>query len=71
MRLRYAVAAAATTVVGAGAAALAAGRYGSGFALNPAVAGPAPESLITVRSVTPDEVVLTRTPPRSARACTA
>ncbi|MEW1862955.1 hypothetical protein AB0399_21760 [Streptomyces sp. NPDC088194] len=62
MRLRYAVAAAATTVVGAGAAALAAGRYGSGFALNPAVAGPAPESLITVRSVTPDEVVLTRTP---------
>lgn len=61
MRLRYAVAAAATTVVGAGAAALAAGRYGSGFALKPSVAGPAPESLITVHSVTPDEVVLSRT----------
>jgi hypothetical protein len=62
MRLRYAVAAAATTLIGAGTAALAAGRYGSGFALNPSVAGPAPESLITVHSVTPDRVVLTRTP---------
>ncbi|SEF69180.1 hypothetical protein SAMN05216223_101746 [Actinacidiphila yanglinensis] len=62
MRLRYAVAAAATLVVGAGTAALAAGRYGSGFALKPAIAGPAPEGLITVHSVTGDRVVLTRTP---------
>ncbi|BBA96566.1 putative secreted protein [Actinacidiphila reveromycinica] len=62
MRLRHAVAAAATTVVGAGVAALAAGRYGSRFALDPAVAGPAPSGLVTVHSVTPHQVVLTRTP---------
>jgi len=62
MRLRYAVAAAATTVVGAGTAALAAGRYGSGFALKPSIAGPAPEGLVTVHRATADTVVLTRTP---------
>jgi hypothetical protein len=49
-------------MVGAGTVALAAGRYGSAFALKPSVAGPAPESLITVHSVTPQHVVLTRTP---------
>lgn len=58
---------AATTVVGAGTAALAAGRYGSGFALKPSLAGPPPEGLVTVQSVagdgvTADRVVLTRTP---------
>jgi uncharacterized protein len=61
MRLRYAVATAATTVVGAGVAAMAAGRYGSDFVLKPSVAGPAPEGLITVHSATSDEVVLTLT----------
>lgn len=62
MRLRHAVAAAATTAVGAGTAALAVGRYGSGFALKPTVAGPAPEGLITVHSATSDRVVLTLSP---------
>ena len=52
--MRHAVAAAATTAVGAGTAALAAGRYGSGFALKPAVAGPAPEGLVTVHRATRD-----------------
>lgn len=61
MRLRNAVALAATTVVGAGTAALAAGRYVSGFALKPSVAGPPPEGLVAVRDVGPDRVVLTRT----------
>lgn len=61
MRLRFAVAAVATTVVGAGTAALAVGRYGSRFALKPSVAGPPPEGLIAVHSVTRDRVVLTRT----------
>jgi pimeloyl-ACP methyl ester carboxylesterase len=61
MRFRNAVAVAATTVVGAGTAALAAGRYGSALALKPSVAGPAPESLIRVRSLTRDQVVLDRT----------
>jgi pimeloyl-ACP methyl ester carboxylesterase len=62
MRLRHAVAAAATSALGAGAAVLAAGRYGSGLALNPALAGPAREGLVTVHQVTADRVVLTRTP---------
>jgi uncharacterized protein len=62
MRLRTAVAVAATTLAGAGTAALAAGRYGSGLALRPAVAGPAPDPLLGVRKVTADRVVLTRGP---------
>lgn len=62
MRLRHAVAAAVTTLVGAGTAALAAGRYGSRFALKPSVAGPAPESLLTVHAIGSHRVVLTRTP---------
>ncbi len=61
VRLRVAVAVAATTVVGAGAAALVAGRYVSGLALKPSVAGPPPESLIAVREADGDRVVLTRT----------
>ncbi|WP_405580043.1 alpha/beta hydrolase [Streptomyces sp. NBC_01190] len=60
MRLRTAVVIAATTVVGAGTAALAAGRYGSALALKPAVAGPMPGSLLRVRAVSRDEVVLDR-----------
>ncbi|MFC4030505.1 alpha/beta hydrolase [Streptomyces polygonati] len=61
MRLRTAVALTATTLVGAGTAALAAGRYGSAFALKPSVAGPAPGALIRVRAVTRDQVTLDRT----------
>ncbi|MBY8880347.1 alpha/beta hydrolase [Actinacidiphila acidipaludis] len=61
MRLRTGVVLAATAAVGAGTAALAVGRYGSGFALKPSVAGPAPEGLITVHAVDGDWVVLTRT----------
>jgi alpha-beta hydrolase superfamily lysophospholipase len=52
---------AATTAVGAGTAALAAGRYGSGFALKPSLAGPAPESKVGVHAVGRDRIVLTRT----------
>ncbi|MEV6009036.1 prolyl oligopeptidase family serine peptidase [Streptomyces sp. NPDC051976] len=62
MRIRTAVAVTATTVIGAGTAALAAGRYGSGFALRPTPGGPVPESTATVHTVTGDRVVLTRTP---------
>ncbi|WNI14968.1 alpha/beta hydrolase [Actinacidiphila sp. ITFR-21] len=61
MRLRIAVAVAATALVGAGTAALAAGRYGSAFALKPSVAGPAPGGLVRVRGLTRDQVVLGRT----------
>ncbi|MBM9505674.1 alpha/beta hydrolase [Actinacidiphila acididurans] len=61
MRPRVAVAVAATALVGAGTAALAAGRYVSGFALKPSVAGPQPEGLIAVREAGKDTIVLTRT----------
>lgn len=61
MRTRTAVAMAATTVLGAGTAALAAGRYGSRFALRPSPRGPVPEGEVTLHSVTADQVVLTRT----------
>ncbi|MCL2730651.1 MAG: prolyl oligopeptidase family serine peptidase [Actinomycetia bacterium] len=61
MRLRNRMVLAATAAVGAGTAVLAAGRYGSAFALKPSVAGPAPEGLITVHSVEDGRVVLTRT----------
>ncbi|MFF6955866.1 prolyl oligopeptidase family serine peptidase [Streptomyces sp. NPDC008317] len=61
MRTRTAVAMAATTVLGAGTAALAAGRYGSRFALRPSLRGPVPEGDVTLHSVTADQVVLTRT----------
>ncbi|MFI0721324.1 alpha/beta hydrolase [Streptomyces sp. NPDC021224] len=61
MRLRTAVAT-ATTVLGAGTAALVvAGRYGSRFALRPPAEGPAPEGAVTVHAVTEDRVTLTRT----------
>lgn len=62
MRLRTVVAMVVTTVVGAGTAALAAGRYGSAFSLKPSVAGPPPEGLIAVQSVARDRIVLTRNP---------
>ncbi|WP_329130552.1 alpha/beta hydrolase [Streptomyces sp. NBC_01476] len=61
MRLRNVAAVAAIALVGAGTAALAAGRYGSAFALKPSVAGPAPGGLIRVRSIGRDQVVLDRT----------
>jgi pimeloyl-ACP methyl ester carboxylesterase len=61
MRLRNRLVLAATAAVGAGTAVLAAGRYGSAFALKPSVAGPAPEGLVTVHDVTGTHVVLTRT----------
>lgn len=67
MRIRTAVAMTATTVLGAGTAALAAGRYGSDFALKPPAEGPAPESAATVQAVTTDRVVLTRTPATARR----
>jgi alpha-beta hydrolase superfamily lysophospholipase len=51
---------AATSVVGAGTAALAAGRYGSGLVLKPAVAGPPPPPPVEIRAVSADEVVLAR-----------
>ncbi|MFI0899952.1 alpha/beta hydrolase [Streptomyces sp. NPDC020983] len=61
MRLRTAVAT-TTTVLGAGTAALvAAGRYGSRFALRPPPEGPAPEGAVTVHAVAEDRVTLTRT----------
>jgi uncharacterized protein len=61
MRLRTAVAT-ATTVLGAGTAAIvAAGRYGSRFALRPAAEGAAREGSVTVHSVSEDRVTLTRT----------
>lgn len=60
MRLRSAAAMAATSVVGAGTAALAAGRYGSGLVLRPAVAGPAAGPKVAVRAVSAHEVVLAR-----------
>ncbi|SFF16740.1 hypothetical protein SAMN05216251_10958 [Actinacidiphila alni] len=62
MRTRTAVAMAATTVLGAGTAALAAGRYGSRFALRPAPQVPASEGDITLHGARADRVVLTRTP---------
>lgn len=61
MRLRTAVAT-ATTVLGAGTAALVvAGRYGSRFALRRGGAGNG-EGAVTVHTVTEDRVTLTRTP---------
>jgi alpha-beta hydrolase superfamily lysophospholipase len=62
MRTRTAVAMAATTVLGAGTAALAAGRYGSRFALKPSPRGPVPEGEVTLHGARADQVVLTRTP---------
>jgi dienelactone hydrolase len=59
MRLRTAAAVAATTVVGAGAAAVAAGRHVSELALRPFFDGPGADRL-TVHSATDDRVVLTR-----------
>jgi pimeloyl-ACP methyl ester carboxylesterase len=62
MRLRTAVAT-ATTVLGAGTAALVAvGRYGSGFALRRGGGGTAGGGSATVHTVTEDRVTLTRTP---------
>ncbi|NUP40121.1 MAG: hypothetical protein HOY76_24680, partial [Streptomyces sp.] len=67
MRLRTAVAT-ATTVLGAGTAAIVvAGRYGSRFALRPSAEGPAPEGAVTVHTVTEDRVTLTRTPASARR----
>ncbi|WP_075018004.1 alpha/beta hydrolase family protein [Actinacidiphila rubida] len=60
MRLRTGVALAVTAAVGAGTAVLAAGRYGSGLALKPSAAGPAPEGLVSVRGVGRDRVVVDR-----------
>lgn len=62
MRTRTAVAMAATTVLGAGGAALAAGRYGSDFALRPPPEGPASEAGVTLHGADAERVVLTRTP---------
>ncbi|MFG1810214.1 alpha/beta hydrolase [Streptomyces sp. NPDC049040] len=67
MRLRTAVAT-ATAALGAGTAAVVAvGRYGSRFALRPSAEDPAPEGRVTVHAVSPDRVVLTRTPASARR----
>jgi pimeloyl-ACP methyl ester carboxylesterase len=61
MRLRTAVAT-ATTVLGAGTAAIVvAGRYGSRFALRPSAESAAREGAVTVHAVSEDRVTLTRT----------
>ena len=61
MRLRTAAAMAATTAIGAGAAAVAAGRYASDFALKPSRNGAQPEPPLTVHSAGDTHVTLTRT----------
>jgi pimeloyl-ACP methyl ester carboxylesterase len=60
MRLRTAAAVAATTVIGAGVAAVAAGRYVSSLALKPHPNGPEAEPLHTVHATTTGRVTLTR-----------
>ena len=62
MRIRHAVAAAVTTAVGAGTAALAAGRYGSGFALKPASRARPRKAWSPSTASSPTDVVLTLTP---------
>jgi pimeloyl-ACP methyl ester carboxylesterase len=61
MRLRTAAAMAATTAIGAGAAAVAAGRYASDFALKPSRDGAQPEPPLTVQAAGDTHVTLTRT----------
>ncbi|MFJ8677049.1 alpha/beta hydrolase [Streptomyces sp. NPDC093589] len=61
MRLGTAAAAAVTTVIGAGAAAVAVGRYASDVALKPSPDHPLPgDSRLTVHSATDDLITLTR-----------
>ncbi|MCK7621923.1 hypothetical protein MUU72_02075 [Streptomyces sp. RS10V-4] len=61
MRLASVAAATATTVIGAGAAAVAAGRYAGGVALKPSPGHPLPgDSRLTVHSAAGDHIVLTR-----------
>ncbi|MGK5627414.1 alpha/beta hydrolase family protein [Streptomyces sp. URMC 123] len=61
MRVRTVAAAAATSVLGVGVAAVAAGRYASGAALNPARLRPLPgDPPLTVHTMTPDRITLTR-----------
>lgn len=60
MRLRIAAAVTATTVLGAGAA-VAAGRYASGFALKPSGNGTGPEAALTVHTTDGRQLTLTRT----------
>ncbi|MEU9114284.1 hypothetical protein AB0D04_21480 [Streptomyces sp. NPDC048483] len=61
MRLGTAAAAAATTVIGAGAAAVAVGRYAGDIALKPSPDHPLPgDSRLTVHSATDDLITLTR-----------
>lgn len=63
MRSATAAAAAAATVIGAGTAAVAAGRYASGVALRPRPGRPLPgEPRLTVHTAGPDRVALTRSP---------
>ncbi|MFE1176466.1 alpha/beta hydrolase [Streptomyces sp. NPDC058773] len=61
MRLGTAAAVAALTVIGAGAAAVAVGRYASDIALKPSPDQPFPgDSRLTVHSVTEERIALTR-----------
>jgi uncharacterized protein len=61
MRIRTAAGVVAASCVGAGAAAVAAGRYASRFALDPRLAGLPDGEPLTVHQVTADTVTLTRT----------
>lgn len=61
MRLRTAAALAATTVTGAGAAAVVVGRYASKLALKPSGNGTEPESNLTVHAAGATQVTLSRT----------
>ncbi len=60
MRIRTAAGVLAASCVGAGAAAVAAGRYASRFALDPRLEGPADGRTLTVHAVGPGRVTLTR-----------
>ncbi|MEU7045148.1 hypothetical protein AB0A77_29400 [Streptomyces varsoviensis] len=62
MRMRTATAAAVTTVLGAGAAAVAAGRYASDAALKPSAGRPLPgDPQLTVHALAAGQITLSRT----------
>lgn len=58
--MRTVAAITATTVLGAGAVAVAAGRYVSGLALKPSADGPEPDERLTVHATAAGQVTLTR-----------
>jgi dienelactone hydrolase len=60
MRIRTAAGVVAASCLGAGAAAVAAGRYASRFALDPHPDGVTRDELLTVHTVAPDRITVTR-----------